>query len=426
MSDTEDQSSISNQKTNGSEASANTSSGSKGGQERPESSKPAGENKVAESVRDEKAEDHAKSPDKPSQGEQLANPKKEKVPDPVLSVLDHREELGNDPLRGILKWEYLDGLEAAGKKVKFDILLKLFLKEMGHAVPDRFLIGKIVDRMLSSPKDFRAKSFWAELSATSDITAAFFAKFDSAIPAPVYSEFQQTLLKSWKKDQKELKPEQVETVETWRNQGQSVAKQTMAVYRGAQKLFEENEILANGIKTELESARDTILTTAACAENLRRTINDTAESKLALFPARLNRLIEVIDEKQSELNNAQSAIEILKIQTECNAETLRKEIAEVRKDAENERAMRLEADKKREECERNLAQANWDKNAAKQSNAGLKNDIAASLSVFFEDFSGMSDEIDPATAVGILKSHLSNIFGILQRKGIPLGNGGAL
>lgn len=348
---------------------------------------------------------------------------KEKAPDPVLAVLERREEMGSDPFRGMFKWEFLEGMEAAGKKAKSDVLLELFVREIDRDIPDRFLVGKIVDRLLSSAKDFKPKEFWKALAGKPGISAATFARIDATVPAPLYADFRDALFKPWKTDRKALSPEQTEAIEKWKAANADAGGLWNAAFTGAKGQLEETERIVAGIGDAISDAKNALGNAIVDAANLQRTIRETSDGRIDSLAHKLDRLLETIEEKQCELESSAAVLVDAKAEAAENAATLRNEIESIRGDFENEKSKREEADSRRESAERERDASNWDKDEAERSKQGLKNDIADALVPFYEDFLGIKDGINPSVLAEGLKSHLGTVFRILKRKGIPLDGG---
>ena len=342
---------------------------------------------------------------------------KEKAPDPVLAVFDRHEELGNDPFRGIFKWEFLEGMEAAGKKAKLDVLLELFVREIARDIPDRFLVGKIVERFLSSAKEFKPKEFWKALSAKPGISAETFVKIDNVVPAPLYADFRDALFKPWKTDRKALSPEHTEAIENWKSANARSGGLWDAAFTGARGRLEETEHIAVGIGHAISDARSALGDAVADVANLQRTIHETSNGRIDSLVHKLNSLLQTIEEKQRELESSTAVLADAKAEAAENAATLRNEIEHVRGDFENEKSKREEADSRRESAERERDERATDLRFEKRDRESEKRRLAEALRNYFEDFRRAEGRPDSETLSSVFRDHLSSIFDVVRRFG---------
>ena len=362
----------------------------------------------------------AVSEPEPSVRETANKRPKEKAPDPVLAVLERREEMGSDPFRGMFKWEFLEGMEAAGKKAKSDTLLELFVREIDRDIPDRFLVGKIVERFLSSAKDFKPKEFWKSLAGKPGISAESFSKIDEAVPAPLYADFRDALFKPWKTDRKALSPEQTEAIEKWKAANAGAGGPWNAAFTGAKGQLEETERIAAGIGHAISDAKNAIGNAVVDAANLQRTIRETSDGRIDSLTHKLDRLLDTIEEKQRELESSASVLVNAKSEAAENAATLRNEIESIRGDFENEKAKRQEADSRREAAERDRDERTTDLRFEKRDRESEKHRLAETLRNYYEDFRRAAGRPDSETLSSVFRDHLSSIFDAVRRFGAKI------
>ncbi len=328
--------------------------------------------------------------------------------------------MGSDPFRGMFKWEFLEGMEAAGKKAKSDVLLELFVREIARDVPDRFLVGKIVDRFLSSAKDFKPKEFWKALAGKPGISDETFARIDAAVPAPLYADFRDALFKSWKTDRKALSPEQTEAIEKWKAANAGAGGLWNAAFTGAKGQFEETERVVAGIGDSISDAKNALGDAIVDAANLQRTIRETSDGRIDSLAHKLDRLLETIEAKQRELESSAAVLVDAKSEAAENAATLRNEIESIRGDFETEKAKRQEADSRREAAERDRDERTTDLRFEKRDRESEKHRLAETLRNYYEDFRRAEGRPDSETLSSVFRDHLSSIFDAVRRFGAKI------
>ncbi len=349
-----------------------------------------------------------------------------KTETPLPAVFSYREDLGNDPFRGIIKWAFLEGVESGTKKdLKPEFLHKLLIREVARTTPDRYLVMKIVDRMIKNPKESKSKDFCKSLSestrkATISVPETL-ARLDMALPSEMTRAFKAVVSDGWKSAmKKQFSPDELSSIDNWiRDRSSMISPSSNLEYLSAKARMETLHAELDDTNTRVANMKQSILEASEIASRTSRVLINLQNERMAPllrgldgFKSEIEMLRETFRKKEQDLSEVRAnAMEM--------ASVLRNEIATIRAEAEREKEQREEAEQKRKAAEHERDERATDLRFERRDREAERNRIGDSIRPYYDDFR-LADRKDSEMMSQVFRGHLSRMFTILQRLGISL------